>query len=69
MRLFAIRDWRFHLELDLNLWLLGVTWHIEPSDLRDVSVYFGPVNLQIEKYDRGVCSDPKLSSDQSESPR
>jgi hypothetical protein len=67
MLLFTIRDWRVHLELDLNLWLLGVTWNIEPSDLRDVSVYFGPVNLQIEKYDRGICPDPKPSSDQSKS--
>ncbi len=61
MLLFSIRQWHFHLELDRNIWLFGVSWNAAPSGFEDVGVYFGPINLQIEKYDRGILSDPKPS--------
>jgi hypothetical protein len=58
MRLFMIGKWHFHFEVDWNIWLIGVSWNTVPQYLMDVGLYLGPMNLQIEKYDRRTRADP-----------
>lgn len=58
MRLFAFGAWTFHLEFDWNIWFVRASFS-EPGDLRDVGLYLGPLNLQIEKYDRGISPELK----------
>jgi hypothetical protein len=58
MYIVSIRDWNVHLELDWTIWLLGASWHVDEVG-GDIGIYFGPVNVQIEHYDRGVHQEPK----------
>jgi hypothetical protein len=57
MHLLSIRGWHFHVELDWNIWLVGVSWATHSEG--DIGIYGGPVNLQIEHYDRGIAQEPK----------
>jgi hypothetical protein len=57
MHLLSIKGWNVHLEADWNMWLIGVSWATHSQG--DIGIYFGPVNLQIEHYDRGVTQEPK----------
>jgi hypothetical protein len=38
--------------------VIGVSWHVDEND-GDSGIYFGPVNAQIERYDRGIPQEPK----------
>jgi hypothetical protein len=57
MHLLSIRGWNVHLELDWNMWLIGISWATTGEG--DIGLYLGPVNLQVEHYDRGIAQEPK----------
>jgi hypothetical protein len=57
MHLLSIKGWNVHLEADWNMWLVGMSW--ATRDDGDIGIYLGPVNLQIEHYDRGIIQEPK----------
>jgi hypothetical protein len=54
----SIGDWNVHLEVDWNIWLVGASWHVH-EDSGDIGIYFGPMNVQIGRYDRGILQEPK----------
>jgi hypothetical protein len=58
MHVLSLGDWNVDLEVDWNTWLIGVSWHVDEDD-GDIGIYFGPVNAQIERYDRGIPQEPK----------
>jgi hypothetical protein len=57
MHLLSIRGWNVHLEADSNIWLIGASWATHGEG--DIGIYFGPFNVQIEHYDRGIVQEPK----------
>jgi hypothetical protein len=64
VHLIAIHGWHVHLELDLNIWLIGVSWNRRYGEIAgDIGIYAGPLNFQIEHYDRGVHGDPTPDDD------
>jgi hypothetical protein len=58
MHVLSIGDWNVHLGVDWNTWLVGASWHVDEDD-GDIGIYLGPVNAQIERYDRGILPEPK----------
>jgi hypothetical protein len=60
MHLFHLGHWHGHLELDWNIWLIGVSWSTRSRN--DIGIYFLCLNLQVEEYERhfGEARRPAL---------